>query len=119
MTRNIRRDHPENASSDTGPVFCTCGSYRLPGHDGWQCRQGCGQPATDTNFEFTTTTSQQQDSSRFVPEDALYLPTINEICPRCGYNEAEWRLHQTRSADEPETRLFRCTRCGHKWRSDG
>ncbi len=39
-----------------------------------------------------------------------------EECPKCGHNEAYWVLGQTRGADEPETRIFQCTKCDHKWR---
>ena len=41
---------------------------------------------------------------------------IPEACPKCGNPEAYWVLRQTRGADEPETRIFECTKCGHKWR---
>jgi DNA-directed RNA polymerase subunit M len=44
------------------------------------------------------------------------LPTTQEECPKCGNSEAYWVLRQTRGADEPETRIFECTKCGHKWR---
>jgi DNA-directed RNA polymerase subunit M len=44
------------------------------------------------------------------------LPTADEECPKCGNNKAYWVLRQTRGADEPETRIFECTKCGHKWR---
>ncbi len=44
------------------------------------------------------------------------LPKTDEVCPKCGNGEAYWVLRQTRGADEPETRIFECTRCGHKWR---
>ncbi len=44
------------------------------------------------------------------------LPTAAETCPKCGNGEAYWVLRQTRGADEPETRIFECTKCGHKWR---
>ncbi|MCW6167291.1 MAG: transcription factor S [Thermoplasmatales archaeon] len=44
------------------------------------------------------------------------LPTTNEQCPKCGNDTAYWVLRQTRGADEPETRIFECTKCGHKWR---
>ncbi|MCJ2562923.1 MAG: transcription factor S, partial [Candidatus Thermoplasmatota archaeon] len=27
-----------------------------------------------------------------------------------------WQLRQTRAADEPETRIYRCTKCSHTWR---
>ena len=39
------------------------------------------------------------------------LPTIKVICPKCGNKLAFWWLQQTRSADESETRFFRCTEC--------
>lgn len=44
------------------------------------------------------------------------LPTAEEECPKCGNSTAYWVLRQTRGADEPETRIFECTKCGHKWR---
>lgn len=44
------------------------------------------------------------------------LPKTAETCPKCGNGEAYWVLRQTRGADEPETRIFECTKCGHKWR---
>ncbi len=47
---------------------------------------------------------------------AATLPTADEECPKCGNPKAYWVLRQTRGADEPETRIFECTKCGHKWR---
>ncbi len=44
------------------------------------------------------------------------LPTTQELCPKCGNDQAFWVLRQTRGSDEPETRIFECTKCGHKWR---
>lgn len=44
------------------------------------------------------------------------LPTVEEECPECGHNKAGWWMRQTRSADESETRFFRCLECGHTWR---
>jgi len=46
----------------------------------------------------------------------ITLPTAEEECPKCGNSRAYWVLRQTRGADEPETRIFECTKCGHKWR---
>jgi DNA-directed RNA polymerase subunit M len=49
--------------------------------------------------------------------DTSPLPTTHDVqCPQCGYNEAKWWTVQTRSADEPMTQFFRCTKCGHTWR---
>jgi len=44
------------------------------------------------------------------------LPKTRATCPRCGYHEAYYWLVQTRKADEPPTRFFKCVRCGHVWR---
>lgn len=44
------------------------------------------------------------------------LPTADVECPGCGHGKAYWVLRQTRGADEPETRIFRCVKCSHSWR---
>ncbi len=44
------------------------------------------------------------------------LPKTRAICPRCGYHEAYYWVVQTRKADEPPTRFFKCVRCGYTWR---
>ena len=38
------------------------------------------------------------------------------ICDECENGEAWYTLKQTASADEPPTRFFKCTDCGHRWR---
>lgn len=53
-----------------------------------------------------------------VPEDEV-LPTTDALCPECGNNKAYWWTVQTRSADEPMTTFFRCTRCRYTWREYG
>ncbi|PIW33312.1 MAG: transcription factor S [Nitrosopumilales archaeon CG15_BIG_FIL_POST_REV_8_21_14_020_37_12] len=45
------------------------------------------------------------------------LPTINIECEKCGHNEAVWWMLQTRSADEPTTQFYRCTKCRYTWRN--
>ena len=44
------------------------------------------------------------------------LPTAKASCPSCGHDKAYWWLRQTRSADEPTTRFYRCVKCGKVWR---
>ena len=43
-------------------------------------------------------------------------PKTKVICPKCGNNKAYWYMQQTRGADEPQTKFYRCTKCGHSWR---
>lgn len=49
-------------------------------------------------------------------DDMIVLPTIAAKCPECGHDTAEWWLRQLRSADESETRFFRCVKCKYTWR---
>ena len=44
------------------------------------------------------------------------LPSIKKDCEKCGHDEAVWWMLQTRSADEPTTQFYRCTKCTHTWR---
>jgi len=37
-------------------------------------------------------------------------------CPKCGHDEVYVWMVQTRSADEPPTRFYRCAKCGYTWR---
>lgn len=45
------------------------------------------------------------------------LPTIQIECGKCGNSEAVWWMLQTRSADEPTTQFYRCTKCSYTWRN--
>jgi len=44
------------------------------------------------------------------------LPRTRVECPKCGHYEAFWVMRQTRAADEPTTRIYRCVKCSHTWR---
>jgi len=43
-------------------------------------------------------------------------PKIKIICEKCGNKAAYYWTQQTRGADEPETRFFKCTKCEYTWR---
>lgn len=44
------------------------------------------------------------------------MPTVEAVCKKCGYKEAYFWTSQTRSADEAETKFYRCKKCQHTWR---
>jgi DNA-directed RNA polymerase subunit M len=50
-------------------------------------------------------------------ENKESLPIADVICPKCGNQKAYWFMQQTRSADEPPTIFYKCTKCGYSWRS--
>lgn len=51
-----------------------------------------------------------------VVEQVETLPKIKIACEKCSNNAAYYWTQQTRGADEPETRFFKCTKCSHTWR---
>jgi len=56
-----------------------------------------------------------------VIDENVKMPRIASIakgveCPKCGNREAYVWMMQTRAADEPPTRFYRCTKCGYTWR---
>ena len=62
----------------------------------------------DTKFEFTVLESNDNKET---------LPSIKIDYEKCGNNQAVWWMLQTRSADEPTTQFYRCTKCNHTWRN--
>ena len=51
-----------------------------------------------------------------VIENLETRPKVKIKCEKCGNDVAYFWSQQTRSADEPETRFFKCTKCEHTWR---
>ncbi|MBT3835663.1 transcription factor S [Candidatus Woesearchaeota archaeon] len=43
-------------------------------------------------------------------------PKIKTKCDKCGHKVAYYWTQQTRAADEPETRFFKCEKCEYTWR---
>jgi transcription factor S len=49
-------------------------------------------------------------------EETNVMPVVAEVCTKCGNKTAYFWTAQTRSADEAETKFFKCTKCKHTWR---
>tara|TARA_B100000029_G_scaffold458442_1_gene487858 strand:+ start:1005 stop:1325 length:321 start_codon:yes stop_codon:yes gene_type:complete len=69
--------------------------------------------------EKKVTTGEPQSDFMVLDEDEGkdVLPTIEIECEKCKNNEAVWWMLQTRSADEPTTQFYRCTKCSYTWRN--
>lgn len=48
--------------------------------------------------------------------DLKYANKCEAKCPKCSNNEALFLELQTRSADEPMTIFYQCTKCKHDWK---
>jgi len=81
----------------------------------WKCAS-CGTTVPFGRAREVGRTEATARSVGVVETKHQTLPTTDELCPKCGNGKAYWVLRQTRGADEPETRILECTKCGHKWR---
>lgn len=59
----------------------------------------------------------KEESRRIaIIEEIETNPLIEATCEKCGNKQAYYWTQQTRAADEPETRFFKCTKCNYTWR---
>jgi DNA-directed RNA polymerase subunit M len=50
-------------------------------------------------------------------EETLAEMDFEDIdCPKCSEKKVVSWMEQTRASDEPPTRFYKCTKCGHTWR---
>jgi len=49
-------------------------------------------------------------------DELRYASKCTVRCPRCPNEEALFLEIQTRSADEPTTIFYQCTKCRHDWK---
>ncbi|QLG48309.1 transcription factor S [Natrinema halophilum] len=104
--------------------FCDeCGSMMKAQGDNMVCtNEDCGASSErdqEREDAFITTESQTDDDVIESDENANFegKPKATDVvCDECGTQEAWYTLKQTASADEPPTRFFKCTECGHRWR---
>jgi len=103
--------------------FCPkCGSTMKPERKGGRVKficTSCGyveEPAEQIVISSVASRSQKEIIISNSNIDVSALPKTRVECPKCGNNEAYWWMIQTRSADEPPTTFYKCTKCGHTWR---
>ena len=59
---------------------------------------------------------REKEEMMILDSETATLPTAKIECEKCGNKKAYWIIRQTRAADEPETRIYRCTKCENTWR---
>lgn len=81
-------------------LFCSCGFTKAPGEE----------------VETELREAGHQGKKIEVVENIEINPKIKINCEKCGNKIAYYWTQQTRGADEPETRFFKCTKCNYTWR---
>lgn len=88
----------------------------FPSEGYFECRK-CNHKVKIEGYRASTTKEASEEREMLIIEGDLdTLPKTKAECPKCNHNEAYWVLRQMRAADEPETRIYRCVKCGHTWR---
>jgi len=80
-------------------LFCSCGFSKTPDGESAQLKE-----------------KMNSGKGIEVVEDVETLPQIKLTCEKCQNKIAYYWTRQTRGADEPETRFFKCTKCKYTWR---
>jgi DNA-directed RNA polymerase subunit M len=100
-------------------MFCPkCRALLYPKEDYLICKK-CGFKKKKKGENIVV--SEQEKKEVAVIDDkekSNVLPKTKVKCPKCDNNEAYWILRQMRGSDEPESRFYTCTKCGHRWRED-
>ncbi len=105
--------------------FCPkCGSLLVPRKEGSEtvlvCPK-CGYTKRGSSRRAQITSRIERRGSGVVVVDEgaskAGLPVARGVkCPKCSNEEAYYEILQTRRADEPPTRIYKCTKCGYVWR---
>lgn len=107
--------------------FCPkCGSIMVPRRKGGKTvlmcpRCGYRKESGITKTAIITKKVKHKETEKMYvisSEDRFRsLPRVKGVrCAKCGHDEAYYMILQTRSADEPPTRIYKCARCGYTWR---
>ena len=100
-------------------MFCPeCGSILRPKDKGNKkvlyCSCGFTKKPEDETLELKEIVQGAKKIE--VIEKVETHPKVKIKCEKCGNNAAYYWTQQTRGADEPETRFFKCTKCNYTWR---
>lgn len=76
---------------------------------------GCGYTNRKEKATLSETVEKEEEIA-VVEQDDRNLPIADAECPKCGHDKAGFWTAQTRAGDEPETRFFKCAKCGNTWR---
>ncbi len=104
-------------------MFCPkCGSINFRpkgvGSKAMKVCGGCGhkEKQTEEQEQIVIRESVEAPKKIEVIEKTDLRPKIRTKCEKCENKTAYYWTQQTRGADEPETRFFKCTKCNHTWR---
>lgn len=76
----------------------------------------CGHVSESENVTIKEEVKHKAKVVEVIESDAPQLPLGEYKCKKCGHPKSYFWEIQTRSADEPPTRFFKCEKCKYTWR---
>jgi len=99
-------------------MFCPkCGSLLRPKEEKGKKMLACScgyKSSGEQKIEIKEKAAEQKE--RETIEEVETKPIVEAHCGKCGHDKAYFWSLQTRAADEPETRFFKCEKCKYTWR---
>ena len=97
--------------------FCPkCGSVLVEKRKKYGCMKCSYTAKGKVKIESTEEMQELKKVPLIKEKESNVMPTVAANCPKCGNKEAYFWTSQTRSADEAETKFFKCVKCNHTWR---
>jgi len=101
-------------------MFCPeCGSVLMPKQIKGKTRKVCSCGYEEGGSIELSEKKEVAEGLAVIEKEEEIHPITKADCPKCGNKEARWWTIQTRAADEPETKFFKCTKCKKTWRDYG
>lgn len=101
-------------------MFCSkCGALINKNADGKFVCPNCGneeKKKKNTSQNKIVTQTNVKEVLVIKSDDHVEPLDSEAVCPKCNHVGAYYVLKQTRAADEPETAIYTCEACGHRWR---
>jgi transcription factor S len=102
-------------------LFCPkCGSLLRPKVDGKKKKLFCSCGYSSNEIDNATIKEEviKTDTARVevVHKDIETMPLVDMQCPKCKHPKSYFWEIQTRAADEPATKFYKCEKCKHIWR---
>ncbi len=101
----------------SGVIDCTNYSCGYKGSTSSSIKGEDGRTIDMTNL-VSTSKAETREYEVIKDSDKFHgvLTVGDYMCPKCDGTEVYSYLEQTRSSDEPETRMLTCKDCNHGWR---
>ena len=100
----------------SGDISCT--NYKCGYNGPAKLKTKIGGKEVDLSKATSSTQVKSREYEVIKDSDKTHgvLTKDTYMCPKCDCIEGFAYLQQTRSSDEPETRMLTCKECGHGWR---